>query len=152
MDHQEKSTRGDLKKYCPIFPLFIVLALLTGCATSQDGKATIPLVSDPRVGEEVLQVCFIRDLDGWQNVDNDRKAVILRMNNGETFKLKLKGGCHPNFADLNLAISTRSGSGCLSPGDKVKTEGDMSLGSTSGCIVTSIHKWDAKVVSKTDKS
>ena len=140
-----------MKEYLIIL-LFMVSALLTGCATTQDDKAKIPLDSDPRVGEEVQQVCFIRDLDGWQNVDNDSKAVILRMNNGETFKLKLKGSCYPNFASLNLAVKTRSSSGCFSPGDKVKTDGDVPGGSGSECIVTSIHKWDEKAVSKTEKA
>jgi hypothetical protein len=140
-----------MKDYLMIL-LFMVSALLTGCATSQDDKAKIPLDSDPRVGEEVQQVCFTRDLDGWQSVDNDRKAVILRMNNGETFKLKLIGGCDPRSADLNLAVKTSTGSGCFSPGDKVKTDGDLSRGDGPGCKVTSIHKWDAKAVSKTEKA
>ena len=139
-----------MKDYLIIL-LFMVSALLTGCATTQDDKAKIPLDSDPRVGEAVQQVCFIRDLEGWQNVDNDPKAVILRMNNGETFKLKLIGGCDPGFAELNLAVETSAGSGCFSPGDKVKTDGDVSRGYGSRCKVTSIHKWDAKAVSKTEK-
>ena len=140
-----------MKDYLMIL-LFMVSALLTGCATTQDDKAKIPLDSDPRVGEEVQQVCFIRDLDGWQNVDNDSKAVILRMRNGETFKLKLSGSCDPDFAMSHLAVKTRRGSSCFSPGDKVKTDGDLSSGYGSGCIVTSIHKWDAKAVSKTEKA
>jgi len=140
-----------MKDYLIIL-LFMVSALLTGCATTQDDKAKIPLDSDPRVGEEVMQVCFVRDLDGWQNVDNDPKAAILRMNNGGTFKLKLKGGCHPNFADLNLAIKTSTASGCFSPGDKVKTDGIVPGHPGTECIITSIHKWDAKAVSKTEKS
>jgi hypothetical protein len=140
-----------MKDYLIIL-LFMVSALLTACATTQDDKAKIPLDSDPRVGEEVQLVCFVRDLDGWQNVDNDPKAVILRMNNRETFKLKLRGSCYPNFANLSLAVKTRSRSGCFSPGDKVKTDGDVSAGSGPGCTVTSIHKWDAKAVSKTEKT
>ena len=140
-----------MKDYLIIL-LFMVSALLTGCAMIQDDKAKIPLDSDPRVGEEVMQVCLVRDLDGWQNVDNDPKAVILRMNNGATFKLKLIGGCDPSFADLSLAVKTSSGSGCFSPGDKVKTDGDITRGYGLECKVTSIHKWDAQAVSKTEKA
>ena len=140
-----------MKDYLIIL-LFMVSALLTGCAMVQDDKAKIPLDSDPRVGEEVQHVCFVRDLDGWRNVDNDRKAVILRMNNGDTFKLKLIGGCDPSFADLNLVVKTISKSGCYSPGDKVKTDGDISRGYGAECKVTSIHKWDAQAVSKTEKA
>jgi hypothetical protein len=125
-------------------------ALFAGCAATPDKGLEIPPDSDPRVGEEVQLVCYVRDLDGWQNVENDGKAVILRMKNGDTFKLKLKGGCYPHFADLNLAIRTRSKSGCYSPGDKVKTDGDVTGSSGSECTVASIHKWDEKAVSKTE--
>ena len=140
-----------MKNYL-IIPLFVVSALLTGCATTQDDKTKIPLDSDPRVGEEVMQVCLVRDLDGWQNVDNDPKAVILRMNNGEAFKLKLIGGCDPSIFDLGLSFKTTPGSGCFSPGDKVKTDSDITRGYGSECKVTSIHKWDAQAVNKTEKA
>jgi hypothetical protein len=143
-----------MKVYLMIL-LFIVSALLTGCATSQGDKAKIPLDSDPRVGAEVQQVCFTHELDGWQNVDNDPKAVIMRMNNSNTFKLKLSASCHPTLSDAGLAIKTSTRSGCFSPGDKVMTSGmppGYNSGFGSGCIVTSIHKWDAKAVSKTEKS
>ena len=85
-------------------------------------------------------------------MDNDSKAVILRMNNSETFKLKLIGGCDPSIFDLGLRVKTIPGSGCFSPGDKVKTDGDVSRGYGSRCKVTSIHKWDAQAVSKTEKA
>src|SRR5210317_1935923 len=134
-----------------IIRVFVVSALLTGCATTQDDKAKIPLDSDPRVGEEVQQVCFVRDLDGWQNVDNDRKAVILRMRNRETFKLKLVGSCDPGFANLHLAVDTSPGTGCFSAGYKVKTGGEASRG-YGLCKITSIHRWDAMALSKTEKA
>ena len=125
--------------------------LLTGCATSQDDKAKIPLDSDPRVGEEVSQVCFVQNLDSWQNVDNDRRAVILKMINRETYKLKLSGSCDPDFAMTRLAVKTHGGSNCFSRGDIVKTDGDVSRGHGSGCVVMSIHKWDATAAGKTEK-
>ncbi len=136
-----------MKEYL-IFPMVMVPMLLAGCATSQEDEAKIPLDSDPRVGEEVSQVCFVRNLDSWQNVDNDRRAVILKMNNRETFKLKLSGNCEPDWAMTHLAVVTPLESGCFSRGDKVKTDGDMSRGYGSGCTIMSIHKWDAEAVRK----
>jgi hypothetical protein len=133
-------------KDCLITLLFMVPTLLTGCA------AKIPLDSDPRIGEEVQQVCFVHNLISWQDVGNDRKAVILRVNNGESFKLKLSDDCNPNFGNLPLAVITHRGSNCFSRGDRVKAVGYMSRGQGFGCIVTSIHKWDAKAVSKTEKA
>ena len=128
--------------------MIISPVLFVGCASAPDNKVEIPLDSDPRVGEEVRGVCFAREMDGWQDVDNDRKAIILRMNNGETFKLKLLGGCNPAFANSDLAIIDSTKEGCFTPRDKVRTGSDPRL----ECIVTSIHKWDAKAVSETEKA
>jgi len=129
-----------------------VQGLVTGCATPQDDKAQITLDSDPRVGEEVQHVCYVRDLDGWQNVDDDSKAVILRMRNRETYKVTLKGPCYPDFASLTVAVRTRSGSGCFSAGDEVRTDGDAFRGSGPGCTITSTHKWDSEAVSKSQQA
>jgi hypothetical protein len=136
----------------PKLQVVMLSALLAGCATSREDGAKIPLDSDPRVGEEVQQVCFVRNLDSWQNVDNDRRAVILKMNNRETFKLKLSGSCEPDLAMSRLAVKTRPGSSCFSRGDRVKTDGDLSRGYGSGCTIMSIHKWDAGAVRKTDQN
>ena len=131
----------------PMMIFMIVLpALLAGCASTRGETAKTPLDSDPRVGEEVRQVCFTRNLDSWQNVDSDRRAVILKMNNRDTYKLKLGGGCDPEWAMLHLAIETRVGSSCFSRGDRIKTDGDTSRGYGTACTILGINRWNPDAV------
>ena len=130
--------------------MVVLTALVTGCVTSQEEKVEIPLGSDPRVGEEVRQVCFTRSLDSWLSVDNDRNALILRMSNRESYKLQLSGICDPDWARTTIAVITRPGSGCLSRGDRIKTDSDTSRGYGSACTITGINKWNADAVKQAD--
>ena len=136
----------------PMMILVLMLpVLLIGCASTGDDTAKVALDSDPRVGEEVNQVCFIRNIDSWQNVDNDRRAVIVRMNNKDTYKLRLGGGCDPEWAMLHLGIGTRAGSSCFSRGDRIKTDGDTSRGYGTACNILGINKWDPDAVKPADQ-
>ncbi|MCW8925602.1 MAG: DUF6491 family protein [Xanthomonadales bacterium] len=128
-----------------MLPLYI-----SGCAT-QEEKVAISLDSDPRIGDEVKQVCFARNVDSWSDVDNDRNAVVLRMKNRDYYKLKLSGGCDPQWAMMNLALITRGGSNCYTRGDRVKTDGDAFRGYASACVITQINKWDPDAVKKADQ-
>jgi len=131
----------------PMMTLMIMfLVLLAGCTSTGSNTAKVALDPDPRVGEEVRQVCFIRNVDSWQNVDNDRRAVIVKMNNKDTYKLRLGGGCDPEWAMLHLAIGTRAGSSCFSRGDRIKTDGDTSRGYGTACSILGINKWDPEAV------
>jgi hypothetical protein len=125
-------------------------AYMAGCA-SQEEKVVIPLDNDPRVGEEVRQICFTRSIDSWSDVDNDRNAVILRMNVKDYYKLKISPGCDPQWAMSRIAVISRPGSGCLSRGDRIKTDADPFRGRGMACVITAINKWDPDAVKKTDQ-
>jgi len=125
--------------------------LFAGCAPTPDNRVKIPLDSDPRIGEEVTQVCLYRDIASWNSVDNDRKAVIVKLTNRDTYKLKLSGICNPDWADLRMAVIARGGSNCLSPGDRIKTDGDPSQGRGSECTILKIHKWNPDVVKQAEQ-
>ncbi len=129
--------------------MLAVPVLLAGCASPD--KVDIPLDSDPRVGVEVRQVCFTRNIDSWNDVDNDRYAVVLKMNNREYYKLKLSGGCDPQWAMSHLAVITRVGSSCYTRGDRVKTDGDPFRGSGTACVITQINKWDPDAVKRSEQ-
>jgi len=134
-----------------LIPL-LVMALpmwLASCA-SQEEMAMVQPDNDPRVGDEVKKVCFARNIDSWNDVDNDRNAVILKMKNRDYYKLKLSGGCDPQWAMMNLAVITR-GSSCYSRGDRVKTDGDPFRGYGSACVITQINKWDPEAVKKPEQ-
>jgi len=125
----------------------LLAVLFAGCASVSDDKAGTPLDSDPRTGEEVNQVCFTRNIHSWNKVDNDRQALILEMNNRETYKLKLGGGCDPDWAMVQIAVITRGGANCFSSGDRIRTDGDMR---GMACIILGINKWDADAASQTN--
>lgn len=134
--------------------LVVTLSLLpmwlTGCATQED-KLVIPLDNDPRIGEEVKQVCFTSNIHSWSDVDNDRHAVVLRANVRDYYKLKITPGCDPQWAMSTIAIITRPGSGCLSRGDRIKTDADPFRGYGTACLITAINKWNPDAVKKADK-
>ena len=127
--------------------LRLLPVLLAGCASVSEDKAGIPLDSDPRIGAEVNQVCFTRNIHSWNKVDNDRQALILEMNNRETYKLKLGGGCDPDWAMVQIAVITRGGANCFSSGDRIRTDGDMR---GMACMILKINKWDADAASQTN--
>ena len=135
-------------KFQPVFPLIIISALLSACATKDNAREKVSLDNDPRIGDKVSQVCFVSNIRGWKPVDNDRNSVVVTMNNRNEYKLKLSGSCDPNLAMMSMAIIPRGGSNCFQRGDKVKTDGDLSKGFGSGCTIMSINKWDPDALSK----
>ena len=121
--------------------LMLGLGMLAGCAAIQGQANKVPLDNDPRIGEKVSHVCFTRNINGWNSVDNDRNAVIISLNIREQYKLKLVGACDPDLAMMRAAFITRPGSSCLSRGDKVKTDGDLAAGRGTACTIMAINKW-----------
>jgi hypothetical protein len=124
----------------------MLIVLLGGCAASREDKPKIPLESDPRIGESVDQVCFTRNIRSWDSVDNDRNGVLLKMINRDEYKLKLTPGCNPDWAMVHVAVITRTGSGCYSRGDMIKTDGDVAQGRGSACTIVRINKWHPEKV------
>lgn len=122
----------------------VLLALtvsMAGCSSTGD-ENTVSVENDPRIGEEVSQACFTRNISGWAPVDNDNKALIAVMRGNEHYKVDLSGPCDPDLAMMRIAIQSRPGSSCLSRGDKIKTDGDLSRGYGTACTVTRIYEWD----------
>lgn len=137
--------RSILTTLLAAMPLYMV-----GCAI-QEEKVVIPLDSDPRIGEEVSQACFAREIDSWSDVDNDRNAVLIRMNNREYYKLKISGGCDPQWAMTTIAVISRGGSNCYSRGDRIKTDADPFRGHGSACVITAINKWHPEAIEQTEQ-
>ena len=117
-------------------------ALLLGCASSSEqAKTRFDKDNDPRVGEEVSQVCYARNISGWSNVDNDDNALIVNIRNKETYKVALIGGCNPDRAINKVAVITRGANGCMSAGDKLST--DSQLNKQASCTIRGIYEWNA---------
>lgn len=124
----------------------MLATLLGGCATEPGEK--VPLDSDPRIGDKVSQVCFTRNIHSWDNVDNDRNALILKMTNREAYKLKLSVGCDPDWAMSHIAVISRGGASCYSAGDTIRTDATTSRDYRSVCTITRINKWDPDATSR----
>jgi hypothetical protein len=138
-----------MKKTLMILVILLPVCL-AGCA-SQEEKVVIPLDNDPRIGEEVQQICFASNVNSWSDVDNDRHAVILRMNVKDYYKLKITPGCDPQWAMSTIALVRRGGSNCYSRGDRIKTDADPFRGYGTACMITKINKWDPDAVKMTKK-
>jgi hypothetical protein len=130
--------------------VFLLPAYLAGCA-SQEEKVVIPLDNDPRIGEEVQQLCFTGNINSWSEVDNDRHAVILRKSVKDYYKLKITPGCDPQWAMSTIALISRPSSPCLTRGDRIKTDADPFRGLGSACIITRINKWDPDAAKPTEQ-
>ncbi|MDP5137456.1 DUF6491 family protein [Rheinheimera baltica] len=119
-----------------------ILALLFGCAnyTKQD-TTTFDKNNDPRIGEEVRQLCFTQSISGWRAVDNDRSALLVNMGSNETYKVALVGACDPDWATMGIAVISRAG--CMSAGDKIVTDAQPKR--HAACTVSRIYKWNDNV-------
>lgn len=112
--------------------------LLMGCQTSPDTekKETKP---DLRIGEEVNQICFARSINGWETVDKRNDAIILNKNVKDKYILSLAGICDPQWAMSRIGTVSRGNSSCLSRGDKIITDNNMSQ--NASCTIMKINAW-----------
>ena len=117
------------------FSTFIVL-LVSGCASN---TPTEPEAIDPRLGEEVNQICFNRTMDSWSPLKDDNKAIIVSDRHKQEYKLSLIGTCDPEWAMMRIATISRGASNCLARGDKVITDADMNR--HDSCTIMKINKW-----------
>ncbi|WP_440874112.1 DUF6491 family protein [Thalassotalea sp. PLHSN55] len=129
----------------------LVLSSITlfSCASTDADEPMVSVENDPRIGEEVNQACFIRSINGWSNVDNDDKALIVTLSRRNQFKLNLSGPCDANWAMYRIAIIGKTGSSCIQRGDRVKTDADTMRGLS--CMITSINEWHPEKLEEMNK-
>ncbi|KGJ89235.1 DUF6491 family protein [Thalassotalea sp. ND16A] len=117
--------------------IFFAVALLSACAATEQAKEE--KTPDIRQGEAVNQICFNRNMDGWRPLEDDNKALIVFDRRRQAYKLDLIGTCDPQWAMMRIATISRGSSSCLSRGDKVITDADMSR--HDSCTIMKIYKW-----------
>ena len=124
--------------------LLSITAFVMGCASSSEqGQIQYDKNNDPRVGEQVRQICHSRSVSGWSSVDNDRNALLMHMGNNETYKVSLIGACDPDWAMMGIAVISRGGSSCISAGDKIVTDAQPKR--RSACSISRIYQWHDEV-------
>ncbi len=105
---------------------------------------------DPRLGEEVRQICFSRNISGFRTIDDEDDAVILERGINDWYKATLAGACNFNrlkFAQ-SVAIDDRPSGGCITRGDALvfsdSAFGDFSFPNATRCTIVEIHRWNPK--------
>lgn len=141
-------------KAVKLFVNLSLVALLAGCASSdKQAEARFDKNNDPRVGEEVRQVCYTRSISGWSDVDNDRDALLVHLGNNRSYKVSLVGACDPDWAMIGIGVISRTGSGCMGTGDRIVTDAQPER--RSACSINRIYEWHAdagKEAKNTDSS
>jgi len=95
---------------------------------------------DPRLGEEVNDVCFAASIDGFSM--NTRDTVLLHEGR-DRFLIEVSPGCRD--LDFAEAIALDTTLACLSRGDSiiVSSPSDGGFG-PQRCMIREIRKWDPK--------
>ena len=128
----------------PVFVAVLISAVIaaTGASAGEDDDEG----PDPRIGEEVRQICFARSIDGWRHPKGLGKAVLLEKGVNDWFLVEVSGPCRSSdfrFAE-SIGIDTRPAGGCLSRGDRILVRGAGNF--VNRCIVTRIYEWDDDAV------
>lgn len=111
---------------------------------------------DLRLGEEVDRICFTRDINNFQTIDDEDDAVLLERGVNDWYKVTLTGACNYNrlrFAQ-SVAIDDRPRGGCVTSGDALlfsdSAFGDFSFPNATRCIIDEIHRWNPKAKAAED--
>lgn len=110
--------------------------------------------ADPRLGEEVDQICFSRNISNFRTIEDEDDAVLLERGVNDWYKTTLAGAC--NYSRLrfaqSVAIDERPRGGCIRRGDALvfsdSAFGDFSFPNATRCIIVEIHRWDPKAAAK----
>ncbi len=111
---------------------------------------------DPRLGEEVDQICFSRNISNFKTIDDADDAILLERGVNDWYRTSLAGACNFNrlrFAQ-SVAIDERPRGGCLRRGDALifsdSAFGDFSFPNATRCIIVEIHRWHPKAAAGKD--
>ena len=125
-----------------VFLMVTAAVALSACSTTDsiaEKKPVVSIENDPRIGAEVDRVCTIRHVRGWQDVDNDKDALVVNLINKKSYKLTLAGGCNADWARYRIMIENKTGSHCISRFDRVYTDSQDMAG--LHCQITKIEEW-----------
>jgi hypothetical protein len=137
-------TRRNPMKYAEFVFAGLASVVLAGAAAATERKDQEPAVPDPRLGEEVSQICFARNINGWKEIKGDEEAVLLETGVNNWYRVEVAGTCR--YRDFRFAqaigIESRPGGGCVTRGDVILVEGGGNF--VHRCFITKINKWDEK--------
>ena len=123
--------------------------LLTACASQAPAdakpKGVAQFAGDPRLGEEVRNVCFTSTISGFHDATDD---TVVISKGRDDYLVEVYGNCFN--LDQAQQIAVESTTNCLGKGDHLITSDSMSgFHDDTGfgvqrCMIKSVHKWDSK--------
>lgn len=125
-------------------------AALIAALAATTADAGEPAKPDPRLGEEVNQICFARSIDGWRTLKGVDDVVLLERGVNDWYYVELIGMCSESqlrFAQ-SVAIVSRPAGGCVTTGDTLVFS-DSAFSNDrpierNRCTIRRIYKWDEK--------
>ncbi|GEM_PF-191777 len=119
-------------------------------ATAGEGeksKKEFSAEGDPRLGEEVTNLCFTRSINGFKRYDRD--ALILRRSVKDRYLVTFSGICS-NLRSVQ-AVKLASRSSCLSRGDTILVSDSAFFTDNTGfgierCMVKRIYHWNEDAI------
>ncbi len=125
--------------------------LLSACATVANGgesgadavRGAEKFAGDPRLGERVDRMCFVSNIDGFSQPDED--TVVLRASANSHFLVETSS-CFNLDRALSIAIDSRTS--CASRGDRLIVSDSAFPGrintatSVDSCLISAIYEWD----------
>ncbi|MEZ5998371.1 MAG: DUF6491 family protein [Hyphomonas sp.] len=128
--------------------------VLAGCTSTPaaDGGKTAnargaeKFADDPRLGEEVKQICFASAIDSFGETTRD--TIVVREGR-DHYLVEVFPGC--TNMDVAQSISVDAATGCLTKGDHIvvadsvmPSPHDRDPFAVQRCMVNKIYKWDPK--------
>ena len=130
--------------------------VLSACATAANGgivdkpdvRGVAQYDGDPRLGEEVRNMCFASSVDSFSNANE--RTVVLEISPSKNYLVETSS-C-PNL-DSAQSIALDAHTSCASKGDSlIVSDSAFGLGQSSGlgpvrCMIKGIYEWneDAEV-------
>ncbi|GJL91924.1 DUF6491 family protein [Hyphococcus sp.] len=131
---------------------FIAAAGLGAALFSATGFAKEPegANADPRIGEEVRNICFGQSINGWKGLKGEDDVVLLKRSVSDWYRVELAGACDYRLfrSAMAIGIDSRPAGGCVSRGDVIIVKDTP--GFDRRCVITRIQKWDEDAAAAPD--
>jgi|AntAceMinimDraft_11_1070367.scaffolds.fasta_scaffold00236_40 hypothetical protein len=132
-----------------LISLVLASAVLAACTSHPAGeskpKGVAQFAGDPRLGEEVRNVCFSSTISGFHGATDD---TVVISKGRQDYLIEVYGNCFNLDQAQQLAVDSTTS--CLGKGDHIITTDsiagfhDKTGFGVQRCTIKSIHEWDSK--------
>tara|TARA_R110002110_G_scaffold293685_1_gene507710 strand:- start:27 stop:476 length:450 start_codon:yes stop_codon:yes gene_type:complete len=132
-----------------LISLLLASTVLAACASQPAGepkpKGVAQFAGDPRLGEEVRNVCFTSTISGFHDATDD---TVVISKGRQDYLIEVYGNCFNLDQAQQLAVDSTTS--CLGRGDHIITSdsiagfNDKTGFGVQRCTIKSIHEWNPK--------